>query len=573
MLTSRLISRSLFPALLLSVGALAAEPEVCLKNAELDLRSSNDISFQAQASRTDYSIAGNLIIRSLLKTDEYRWIGFELNEARLIAASTDQEDLAYAVPFAVKIDSTTGQPLAYRFAAPLDPVDEQKLIAVYVPFHLTPPAAIPSQYQVIETDTIGRVLMDYDWRVDGIKRSRTEYIELTAGNEAMPLQEATVIEDQYQIESMALCGIGFTEGRSEIIVAGEGIRVQSRQSVSLTRTDVPIPSDSWLVSAPLDPEMWQMIPRSEIYPEPERKPLANETQFLKALDQLANRETELDELIDFLFNNGAYLNEIPALLRQRHFEDDFERQLFLALGKEDSSFSHQVLVEMITDGTMSDEQRFRGLMAVKYAEGELDSALVDDLIRFGLNPGSDGDDENLGASSLKILGMIAASTKDPVTAEYITNELGDALYASYDTDNNAALLTALGNAQAQGYEAQYVQYLDTGSEQERGAAAYALGKIDGSSATSHLFDALPGESNPSVQRQILTGLKGKTLTSDQVAVITAGAADSSDSRLRITALEAVEGNQINAETKALLNGMLKKARTKKEARAVMKVLH
>ena len=231
-----------------------------------------------------------------------------------------------------------------------------------------------------------------------IKQKQT-YTELTRSDLVhfvMEISKVEIHDDETQFEADD-CWHVSADGASDVEVLSESnnLNVRVERGLSLRRLNAPVPGDARLRSLPENPEDWIQMLANEVYPPAVRKPEATAERFLARLHQLDVSNSEA--VLEYLFNNEKYLLFLKANMGNGTYDLEFEKRLMLMIGKIDYPNAHSLLTDIFVDEDMSDQARFRSLMAFKYAENPIDVDLVDEIFRYSTDGDGHCGSQSIGA--------------------------------------------------------------------------------------------------------------------------------------------------------------------------------
>ena len=564
------MKKLLATTLLALAGQVQAEPASCTNWSDFATLGVTDMSVMGNASRVEFTLEASLIYRPLIRLEDAHWIGFQLYSPVSTANGQIAADLIYNVPFAAKIHSESGQLLDMVFNAPLKFEDQQKLRGVYVGLHVDQPptGANPADYTVEDDDDIGLLEVRYQVDENTTIKQKQKYTELTRSdllNSMMEVSKVVIHDDETLFEADD-CWYTSVDGSSDIEVLSRSntLNVRVEQGLSLRRLDTPLPTDARLLTLPENPEEWIQMTAAEIYPPAVRQPEATAERFLARLGQLDINNSEA--VLEYLFNNEKYLLLIKNNLDNGTYELDFEKRLMLMIGKTDSPNAHILLTEIFIDEDMSDQARFRSLMALKYAENPIDEELVEQIFNHSASTSS----RQIGHSAMMVLGIVARNQIEQPFGRELSKRLSLELGSVNNPQQAAALLTALGNTGDSNNQSVLQNYLGHDDPLLRQRSAAALGQMLNGQSTENLSRLLAVETDPKVQKAALTSLSSSKLQGEQLNQVFEYASTAEQDEVRNAAIEALSGQM---ETNPAVQGQMKQLlKTEKNRANLHKIL-
>ncbi|MCF6437615.1 HEAT repeat domain-containing protein [Pseudoalteromonas sp. MMG022] len=566
-------------ALTLPFGSVSASAnDNCTSWGNFTTSASTQMTTLNSPSNNRLSISGALVYRPLLRTEKAYWLGLQLHKATLSVDSNTAKSPFYQVPFAVKIGAQSGQILAYHFAAKLKSEDEQKLIALYQAMHiehlkhldLTVPVTVE------ENDNMGRYKVRYE-RVDNTSliRQKLVYLQTTQGSNLFNFKLPEVKADTFNIQQNA-CWISLLEGENKTYVESEkgDIRINVQQQVSYKTSQQPVPSEALLLTLPLDPKKWPMLPSSVVYPKPAPNPLQDVQTFINTLTALDLASLDEKTLEQLLYDNQAYLLSLQQAIRDGLFNDKALSRLFLKLGQNDSTNAHQLLVDLYLDGEIAPKQRFRSLMALKYIQNPLSEKLAEQIFSQLDSTELSDEEQLLSRSAMMVMGVIAHNQSGSDFAHKVTDTLADKLITTRDQQKQATLLNALGNSRDMRHQDNINKYMSDDNAELRRRAAEALGKMPNPQSLKMLETHLGSEQNNKAKSAILEAMGNNKLSHRQLDTLMAYTQKSASKSLRLSAINAVAKQQSDdVDVKSKLKPLLKKERDQEVLRALMQAIH
>ncbi|MCF2860419.1 HEAT repeat domain-containing protein [Pseudoalteromonas sp. SMS1] len=563
--------------LTLPFGSVSAS-ENCARWGDFTTHANTTMTTLNSPSQNRLSVTGQLVYRPLIKSEQFYWLGLQLASATLSLDNTDIQARYYGVPFAVKIAALSGDVLQYHFAAKLKPEDEQKLIAIYQQFHVEHLKKYDLQSPLIieESDNLGRYKIRYQALENGaIEKHKLHYTMTTQGTQLFAFKKPEIKQDDFTF-TQSRCWIEQFEGFNNTRVESEkgDIRIDVAQSIKYIAKHDPIASDIALMSLPMDPLKWPLLSAERVYPRPLPVPLDSATAFTNLLLNKDLRALSSDELLQLLYDNQIYLASLHALIKQHAFEDKQLSRLLLMIGKSDSRNAQQLLGALYLDLDLDKNQRFRSLMALKYAEQPLPSELIDQLYEHIDSDELNKTDTKLARTALMVMGIIAKNQAGSEFAEQLTASLADRLVTTRDTHKQATLLNALGNSADATHQERISKFLDNSNANLRATAAEALGKMPNEISLGYIEKSLKTESDIQTKQALLFAMGNNHLSEAQVDDVLKFAQKHQGNEVRVAAINAAaKQREHQSEILDKLKPLLKQERDQQVLRALMQAIH
>ena len=569
------MNKLLSAALLLSLaGPAAATTNTCTHWSGFATLGVTNMTVLGNRSRVEFALEGSLIYRPLIRLEDTHWVGLQLYDASSTANGESSADLVYGVPFAVKLDNTSGQLLDMVYNAPLKFEDQQKLRGVYTGLHIdgAPAGSNPADYRLEDDDDMGMFEVRYEVDDNRTLKTKQRYTELTRSDLAsamLEISEVVIHGDETRFEADR-CWHTSADGSSDIEVLSRdnSLNIRVEQEMSLRRRDDPLPADARLLTLPENPEEWIQMAASEVYPPATRQPEETAEKFFAGLAGLDI--TDSDAVLQYLFDNEKYLLLIKANLDNGTYDLEFEKRLMLMIGKTDSPNAHALLTEIFIDDDMSDQARFRSLMALKYAKNPIDERLVEEIFSHSSATAS----RQLGHSAMMVLGIVARNQIDQAFGRELSQRLALELGSASNTHQAAALLTALGNAGDDNNQQVLQSYLGHDEPLLRQRSAAALGQMPNAQAAENLSRLLAIESNPAVQEAALTSLSSNNPEGNQLAQVYEYARDAEQHNVRNAAITALSSQmETNPGVEAQLRQLLKTEKNRANLHKILSAVY
>lgn len=558
--------------------------QACTMWADFNSQGVSNVVTMQVPSQSDFHLQGKLIYRTLLQEEATHWLGFQLYKPRAMLNNETSLSHEYGVPFAVKIDNQTGEVIKYIFNAELKQADKSKLIGIHRAIHLArkPKEEQGDRFLLVESDDLGPYESEYIYDGSGrVERNKIRYMPLTRSakasvlaNSLVKLDTAQVVSDKFVFEQEG-CWHKTIKGHSQIKVqSNDGtIAMDVTQTLELKRSASPLPDDARLLLLPENPEQWQPMAIDSIYPKAPARPLASKDIFLRALQQIDFIDGERANILQFLYDNDQYVGELKQLIIDQSLSDDVESKLFMYLGKHDTHNAHLLLTEVFLLETLTPNQRFRSLMALRYSNNSLQDELVQAVFDYSVMEQT-GENLTLANTALMVMGTIAKNQKGTDFSRQVTQKIVDTLSASRSVHTSAALIAALGNSADVAQESVISRYLQADDGRLRKQAASTLSKMPSASSLNKLSHQLNQEKDSKVQSSLIAAMGNNQLSNQHLQTIVSYAGTSQDSEVRSAAIDALavqaKDNQL---IKPQLIKLLKTESNKHNVRKLMKAIY
>ncbi|KZN65334.1 HEAT repeat domain-containing protein [Pseudoalteromonas luteoviolacea] len=563
--------------LTLPFGSVSASQD-CARWGDFTTLANTKMTTLNTPNQNRLSVSGQLVYRPLKQSDKYYWLGLQLSSAKLKLDNTDIQARYYSVPFAVKIAAQSGDILAYHFAAKLKPEDEQKLIAIYQQFHIEHLKKYDLQAPKIieESDNLGRYKIQYQRLADNsIQKHKLQYTMTTQGTQLFAFNKPEIIQDSFVITT-STCWIEKLDGYNNTRVESDkgDIRIDVAQSIKFATKALPISADISLMTLPMDPLKWPLLAANSVYPKPFPVPLGSAEIFTNLLRNKDLRALSSAELLQLLYDNQIYLSSLHALIKQQAFEDKQLSRLLLMIGKSDSVYAQQLLGALYLDTELDKNQRFRSLMALKYAEQPLPPTLIEQLYNHIDSDELTNTDTKLARTALMVMGIVAKNQAGSEFASQLTQSLADRLVITRDIHKQASLLNALGNSADSTHQDGIAKFLDDENVTLRTTAAQALGKMPNAISLGYIEKSLKVETDNKAKQALLSAMGNNPLSESQVDEVLKFAQRQQGNEVRVAAINAIakQGNN-HQDIAEKLKPLLKQERDQQVLRALMQAIH
>lgn len=325
---------------------------------------------------------------------------------------------------------------------------------------------------------------------------------------------------------------------------------------------------STLFSLPNELSEWDIIKDVEISDEEleEQAKKLNRWVTRGELDSLKVHQLskELEE-----YENA--LNTLTDTFLGDSLSKEKNMKLLTAIGLMDSRQSHEFLIGIVGNSKMPDSTRFRALHALKYGDNRL-SPEATDLIQELVENDIETDSELLRGSFMPVIGLVIAGRPDDDNKRSLISALENKLLSEDSPAKKGQLLISMGNTKEEKLIYTIQSYTKDESSYVRGNAAYALGQLGTPDAYHQLSTMLHRESNNDVRKEVFRAFKKHEINSDDIHVVTALIATSSDPTFRKEGIAA-----LSAQKKALrvpeLNKLLNTEKDPENLRSIVNSIH
>ena len=350
------------------------------------------------------------------------------------------------------------------------------------------------------------------------------------------------------------------------------IKVAVEQKVQFKVNPAPIPGSTLLLTLDDNPLKWPMLSEHVLYPRPPANPLKDANAFIAALKGLDISNLTNEQLGQLLYDNQIYLASLKQLIKSQELADKMLSKLFLMVGKNDSSYAHQLLVDVYLDPDIAGKQRFRSLMGLKYAEQPLAPELVDQILDSAQQQ-SEGEQKRLSNSALMVLGVIAKNQSGSEFSSYVGERLAQQLKQTSDARRQVSILAALGNSGDSAQQDKIADYLNSSDTRLRTQAAESLGKMPNQESLNYITDQLGIEQDKNTQAALLRAMGNNELDSKQIDGLFSFS-QSQPQQVRLAAIEALaQQAKTEPKLKARLKMLVKSEKDQQVQRALMKAVY
>ncbi|ALU43375.1 hypothetical protein AT705_10730 [Pseudoalteromonas rubra] len=574
MMTTMTIARFLL-ACALPLGSLQAQTQCTFWGDFKTVAETNMLTLN-QPSSNHLTLDGQLVYRPLMRTEKYYWLGLQLVKPTLRLDQQAVEATLYSVPFAVKIHAQTKQLMAHHFAGKLKSADQQKLLAIYQSLHSehlqSLDLSVPSTQQ--EQDNLGQYQVVYSRNADhSIRRAKLAYLSTKASANLLEFRLPQVRADQFTL-TLDKCGLTRLSGQNHTQVESKqgDIRIDVKQQIQFRYNPTPIPATTLLLTLGDDPTLWPQLSEAQLYPRPPAQPLKDAQQFVTLLQSQDISTLSSDALAQLLYDNQIYLGALKALIKSQSLSDQALKRLFMMVGKNDSIYAHQLLVDVYLDPEIQGKQRFRSLMGLKYAQQPLNPELVELVMESARQTGN-GEQRRLSNSAMMVLGVIAHNQQGSEFASDVAQRLTQQLRQTSHSHRQVSLLAALGNSGDASQQQYIAPFLQASEPRLRQQAAESLGKMPNPQSLDYLTTQLSQEQDQETQAALLKAIGNNELTSKQVDGLFSYS-QSQPQTVRLAAVAALaQQTKANPALKPRLKALVKKEKDQQVLRALMQAIY
>ena len=560
---------------MLPLGSIHAQTQ-CTYWGDFNTQAKTQMITLNQPSENKLSIAGQLLYRPLKQDETSYWLGLQLVSPQVEVDQQTINAALYGVPFAVKVNAKTKLVSDYHFAGKLKPADQQKLIAIYHSLHSEHlhQADLSEPMVRKESDDLGQYTVSYALNHDkSITRSKVNYLTTKQSGNMFDFALPDVIDDEF-ILKLDHCGLRALQGENHTSVQTKkgDIKVAVEQKVQFKVNPAPIPGSTLLLTLDDNPLKWPMLSEHVLYPRPPANPLKDANAFIAALKGLDISNLTNEQLGQLLYDNQIYLASLKQLIKSQELADKMLSKLFLMVGKNDSSYAHQLLVDVYLDPDIAGKQRFRSLMGLKYAEQPLAPELVDQILDSAQQQ-SEGEQKRLSNSALMVLGVIAKNQSGSEFSSYVGERLAQQLKQTSDARRQVSILAALGNSGDSAQQDKIADYLNSSDTRLRTQAAESLGKMPNQESLNYITDQLGIEQDKNTQAALLRAMGNNELDSKQIDGLFSFS-QSQPQQVRLAAIEALaQQAKTEPKLKARLKMLVKSEKDQQVQRALMKAVY
>ncbi len=570
---------------LAGVASLAAAPaysaDRCDKVNEYSSNTQTRTVWNNLPSESNIVIRGQLYSR-LLKSSQYgeTW-GFQLQEAQLFnGEETITTPPHYSDPFAVQYDSQ-GLIVQTWHRYRLPPEHEATLVGLVRGLQYDPLIAPGENRQRTERDGLGDAMVEYGLQADGwFAKKRVTYEELTdmTGSKDTDAQ-VEIVHDDTRIQ-LNDCWIESADAKFAFNLRVSSLADYRQNSEQYTTINIAkaVADDKRntvdLYALPENPDAWGEHEGGS----KARKSVAITPQLLEELQAelttIALNGTESIGLIRTKLKQypEAISQVVPGLLSNEQVSESFRAELFGALGSMDAEQVPRLLLDVAENEQMQYGDQLRAMIALGSAPGHIDSDSIDRLWQQWNNkPSARSTQRSLGQTSVLTMGSIAATHTDTALANTITKSLTLALEAEADPQNQAQLITALGNTGNE-QAAESVRYaLDSNDGELISSAITALGRI-GLAEDANRLAAEIDSFETHQQYRLLDAVRPELVNESEVEHLVSVGSQSSDRELRVKVANFAKEAQLSEDATQTLREMGQSPASRDELQLIIQAI-
>lgn len=433
------------------------------------------------------------------------------------------------------------------------------------------------QYQTgvmtqLETDSIGVYQAAYQQTPEYLVKQKIKYTQLGSsakGNGA--LNEMKVHDSHHQIK-VSDCLLTSVEGREtmEAIGGGQGFSMDMQQVYQL-KPSAKL-ADALIFKLPNQFADWQLQ-------DPNQPEQLTDEQLAELRKQLQSRLSQLDivsmeakDLAKWLKDFDQAIDVIHDMFKQNTFDKAQSMRLFLSIGLLDSDNGNRLLSNIIVDGELGEEQRFRAMRALSAGTKPLSEAVTNQLVDM-LNDNNFVGSTDIRGAAVMAIGAALAAREDGEHDEKLITEMTNRLSGDNSVSETSALIASLGNTQDPSLTNTVQSYADNDSAQVRSNAAFALGRFGTEEARTTLSQMLQSETEGQVQQAVMGAMSQFELNPQEIDKVGSIANASSSERTRSYAIAALskQSHQPELVTKQLRQ-IMKTEKSKKNFKLAAQTL-
>lgn len=533
---------------------------LCQPQYQFDIKSQTSfdyIKLQSAPQTSMVHLRGKLSLKPAQKGEEHNWWAIKADQVAAVQGKERMPLPSYEHPFAFKL-TDKGLISDFYFAGQLDQQTRDKLkgLAYYL------------QYQKDisevskEPDTLGQYQPAYqqvDKQLKMVKRHYSDFdrTQLTTFNRIDVLDSAHLITPDS-------CFLVHREGQEALALSGTDLRFGSQQSYTLTQLSQPF--NSALYELGTDLTTWQRT-TAELS-EAEKARLAAELQQLITGQDIT--QIDAHTLSILLKKYDAVIGTLAPLMLSGTLNDKAQMRLFNALGQLDSATSQQLLSQLL-QAEKQPLTQFRALRALTQGSAPLSQQATDMLLEMLANGFSTLDSE-VESSFYMSLGTLLNNRRASDTAMQLSQAITEQITLGENEGKTANLITALGNSRDPLHEPLLNAHLSDSSARIEKASIRALGMMQTDTAyqnlEQHFFNA------PARNKKALISALGNyqmsAKTSDTVLNM---AVNDQDDAIRLAAIKALATQQQKDGIKPVLRQALKNETSRRNFKAIIKLLH
>lgn len=518
----------------------------------------NYTKLNSPAQQTDIEIQGKLSVISVKKEDEKNWWAVKADQVKTVQGQLSMPLPNYERPFAFKLNEQ-GLITEFYFADTLDTQSQDQLkgLAYYL------------QYQknlskiTNETDTLGEYRVNYKQKENALSFAKVNYEH--KNKQALNAFSHIEVEKSEQQITPSECFLDSRDGIEKLNLVGADLIFTSEQSFSVKKLKQPF--ETALFSMSDDLSLWQNTHVELTQAEKDKL----KKELLAFVTEQDITQIDAHTLALLLKKYDAVIGELRDVILTNQISDNAQMRLFNALGQLDTP-SSQVLLSGLLVGTEKQPQtQFRALRALTQGHQPLSQQATDTLLSL-LNDGFLSVDQEVSSSFYMTLGILLNNRIGSTTAQQLSQAIVEHITLSESESKTADLITALGNSRDDQHVELIEDYLTDSSPRVEKASIRALGMMQSDSAYQNLekhFNTHSGR-NTKALLSALGNYDMKPKTSDSVLNL---AVNDNDDAVRYAAINALAKQPNNEGIKQTLRQALRSEKSKRNFKAIVKLLH
>ncbi|TMN87558.1 hypothetical protein CWB72_14855 [Pseudoalteromonas phenolica] len=528
-------------------------------NFDIKTYTSFDYSkLNSAAQTTQVDLQGVLSVKPAVKGEDKNWWAVKADQVKIVQGITQVPAPSYQTAFAFKLNEH-GLISDFHFTDRLDDQTQQKLkgLAYYLQYQTRLADIKPEQ------DTLGTYKADYKLTDSKISFTKTRY-ELDKDVALNSFNQVDILHSEHTVEPSS-CFMTLREGSEELDLVGQDLTFHSKQRYLITQLKTPVATD--LFNMHVDLEQWQT--QAIELTEDEKARLAAE---LKAfLTQQDITQIDAYTLSLLLKKYDAVLGTLRDVFVTQLLSDNAQMRLFNALGQLDTEASQLLLSNLLVDTEKLPVTQFRALRALTQGETALTQQATDTLLLL-LNDGFLSLDSEVQSSFYMTLGILLNNRADSPAAQQLAQAITEQITLGENEAKTADLITALGNSRDEQHVALIEEHLTDVSPRIEKASIRALGMMQSEEAYSNLEKHFSKHSGRNTKALVtaLGNYQMQPKTSDSVLNI---AVNDDDDNVRYAAINALAKQENQKGIKQTLRMALKTEKSKRNFKAIIKLLH
>lgn len=545
------------------VLALASAPaySLCQTQFSFDIQTYTSFDYSklnSAAQTTEVDLKGVLSIQPAVKGEEKNWWAIKADQVKIAQGTTQVPAPSYQSAFAFKLNEY-GLISDFYFTDKLDEQTQEKLkgLAYYLQYQTSLSDIKPEQ------DTLGTYRASYTQQENKFSFTKTRY-DLSQDVALNSFNQVKILHSKHTIEPTN-CFMSQREGSEELDLIGQDLTFHSKQRYFITQLKEPVKTDLFAMHTDLNEWQAQAV---ELTKE-EKERLAAELKALLTQQDITKIDAYTLSLL--LKKYDAVIGTLRDVFVSQLLSDNAQMRLFNALGQLDTDASQLLLSNLLVDTEKLPVTQFRALRALTQGETALTQQATDTLLNL-LNNGFLSLDSEVQSSFYMTLGILLNNRADSPAAQQLAEAITEQITLGENEAKTADLITALGNSRDKQHVALIDEHLNDSSPRIEKASIRALGMMQSEDAYSNLekhFNRHSGR-NTKALVSALGNYQMQPKTSDSVLNI---AVNNSDDSTRYAAINALAKQQNNQGIKQTLRQALKTEKSKRNFRAIVKLLH